>query len=338
MNAVSERAARPSSRPGVRGVMALVLLALVPGIAAHVAVFGPGVLLQILLATAFALAFEAAMLKARNRPLAPFLGDCSAPLTAVLFALCLPPLAPWWLAAVGMAAAIVIAKQLYGGLGHNLFNPAMVGVAAVVLCFPGEFAHWTAAAGVGAGVPDLATALRAISGTAPASGWDTIAQATPLDQLRGGVDAGATLAEIAAVPVAGGWTWIAAAYALGGVYLLWRGVIRWHVPVAVIATTLLLTAPAWLSDPDLHPAPLQHLFHGGLMLAAFFVATDPVTGCTTPRGRLLFGAGVAVLTLAIRRWGAMPDGVAFAVLLMNVAAPWLDLHTRPRYAGEGAPP
>lgn len=321
--------------------MALVLVALIPGIAMHAGFFGPGVLLQIALAVMFALAFEAVMLTLRGRPLAPFLGDLSAPLTAVLFALCLPPLAPWWLAAVGMAAAIVVAKQLFGGLGHNLFNPAMVGVAVVVLCFPREFTLWTAPAGVGGGAPDFATTLRAVFGVAPA--WDTITQATPLDVLRTGVRDGATFAEITAAPVFGalggrGWEWVAAAYALGGGFLLWRKVIRWHVPVAMIATTLLLTAPAWLSDVDRHPSPLHHLLGGGMMLAAFFVATDPVTGCTTPRGRLLFGAGVAALTLAIRRWGEVPDGVAFAVLLMNCAAPWLDLHMRPRYAGEGAAP
>ena len=95
-----------------------------------------------------------------------------------------------------------------------------------------------------------------------------------------------------------------------------------------------LTLPFWLYDPDLHPLPLQHVFSGALVLAAFFIATDPVSGCTTPRGRLWFGAGVAVLTLAIRRWGAFPDGVAFAVLLMNCAAPWIDAHTRPRILGE----
>jgi electron transport complex protein RnfD len=330
-------------RRGVRDVMALVLAALAPGIALHVAWFGPGLGVQIVLSTAFALAFEAAMLRLRERPLRPALGDLTAPLTAVLFALSVPPLAPWWLAAIGMASAIVLAKQLFGGLGHNLFNPAMVGVAVVVLCFPREFTHWLPPGGAG-DAPGLGDTLRAIfAGAAPGGGWDTVAQATPLDTLRGAVAGGATLGETLRAPAFGafgarGWEQVAIAYALGGVFLLWRRVIAWQVPVAVLATTVLLALPAWLSDPDLHPFPLQHLAGGGLVLAAFFVATDPVTGCTTPRGRLLFGAGVAALTLAIRRWGATPDGVAFAVLLMNCAAPWIDLHTRPRIAGEGARP
>lgn len=332
----------PAPRRSVRTVMGLVLLALAPGVAAHAWFFGPGIGLQILLATGFALAFEALALRLRGRPLRPFLTDLSAPLTAVLFALCVPPLAPWWVAAIGMAAAILLAKHLYGGLGHNLFNPAMVGVAVVVLCFPREFTQWLAPAGLqGAAVPGLADSLQAVlTGRLPPPwGWDALAQATPLDSLRTLAGQGATLAEIRGQPLFGdfggrGWEWIANFYALGGLFLLWKRVIPWQVPVALLGTTVLLTLPFWLYDPDLHPFPLQHVFSGGLVLAAFFIATDPVSGCTTPRGRLRFGAGVAVLALAIRRWGAYPDGVAFAVLLMNCLAPWLDLHTRPRILGE----
>ncbi|MBP6626999.1 MAG: RnfABCDGE type electron transport complex subunit D, partial [Arenimonas sp.] len=130
------------NRRSVQTVMGLVLLALVPGVVAHFWYFGPGILVQLALATAFALALEALMLRLRGRPLRPFLTDLSAPLTAVLFALSVPPLAPWWIAAIGMLSAIVLAKHLYGGLGGNLFNPAMVGVAVVLLCFPREVTQW----------------------------------------------------------------------------------------------------------------------------------------------------------------------------------------------------
>ncbi|WP_374473651.1 RnfABCDGE type electron transport complex subunit D [Arenimonas sp.] len=332
------------ARRSVRSVMGLVLLALVPGLVAHAWFFGPGIVVQVALATLFALAFEAAMLKLRGKPLRPFLTDLSAPLTAVLFALCLPPLAPWWVAAVGMFAAIVIAKQLFGGLGHNLFNPAMVGLAVVLLAFPREFTQWLPPAGLDGAIapPGLLESLRAVAtGELPLPWeWDTLAQATPLDAVRTLGAQGATLAEIRGAPLFGdfggrGWEWIANFFALGGLFLLWKRVIPWQVPVATLGTTVLLTLPFWLYDPDLHPFPLQHVFSGALVLAAFFIATDPVSGCTTPRGRLLFGAGVAVLTLAIRRWGGFPDGVAFAVLLMNCAAPWIDAHTRPRILGEG---
>lgn len=303
----------------VQATMGLVLLALLPGIAAMTVFFGPGVLGQIGLAVVAALALEAAMLRLRGAPLAPALGDLSAPLTAVLFALCLPPTAPWWMNLVGISAAIVVAKHLYGGLGHNPFNPAMVGVAVVVLAFPLEYSRWIT----------------------PGQ-WDTLAQATPLDLLRQQVQQGYALSEIRAHPVFGdfggrGWEWVANFWALGGLFLLWKRVIPWQTPVAVLGTTVLLSLPFWLYDPDTHPSPLNHVFSGALVFAAFFIATDPVSGCTTPRGRLLFGAGVALLTLAIRRWGGFPDGVAFAVLLMNAAAPLIDRWARPRWLGESRP-
>jgi Na+-translocating ferredoxin:NAD+ oxidoreductase subunit D len=327
----------------VRQVMGLVLLALLPAIAAHAWWFGPGLLVQIALALGFAMFFEAMMLQLRGQPLRPFLGDLSAPLAAVLFALCLPPLAPWWIALIGMAAAMVLAKHLYGGLGHNLFNPAMVGFVVVLVCFPFELSQWPAPRGV-ADPLGLADTLRAIfTGLAPGSGWDAISAPTPLELKRNLAVEGLSLSEIrTASPAFGviggrGWEWIALMYALGGLFLLQQRVIAWQTPAALIGTVLLLTLPLHLLDPDLHPSPLAHLATGGLMLAAFFIATDPVTGCTTPRGRLLFGAGVALLTLAIRRWGNYPDGVAFAILLMNCAAPWIDLHTRPRIFGEARP-
>lgn len=326
----------PATR-SVQRVMLLVLVALVPGVAAHVWFFGAGLLVQIALATTFALLLEAAMLRARGRAPGPFLSDLSAPVTAVLFALCLPPLAPWWIAAVAMFAAIVVAKHSYGGLGFNLFNPAMVGYAVVLLAFPRELSQWLPPDG-GVAAGDAFNAI--FFGIPPPPGWDAVAQATPLDTLRNLGSQGLTLHEIRAQPLFGdfggrGWEWIANGFALGGVFLLWQRVIPWQVPVATLGTTIALTLPFWLADADVHPFPLQHVFSGALMLAAFFIATDPVTGCTTPRGRLLFGAGVAVLTLAIRRWGVYPDGVAFAVLLMNCAAPWIDLHSRPRIHGEG---
>lgn len=320
----------------VQRVMGLVLLALVPALAAHAWFFGAAIFVQVALAAGFALAFEAAMLQLRGVPKRAFLTDLSAPVTAVLFALCIPPLAPWWIAAVAMFAAIVFAKHAYGGLGHNLFNPAMVGYAVVLLAFPRQLSRWLPPeGGVGLGAATNAILL----GIAPPPGWDAVAQATVLDTLRELTGQGFTLQEIRAAAVFGdfggrGWEWIANAIGLGGLLLIWKRVIPWQTPLATLGTTILLTLPFWLADADHHPFPLQHVFSGGMMLAAFFIATDPVTGCTTPRGRWIFGAGVAAITLAIRRWGAHPDGVAFAILLMNAVAPWIDLHARPRYHGE----
>jgi len=324
----------------VAGVMKQVLYALIPGIAAHVWFFGYGILFQIALAVVFALALETIMLRLRDRPLQPFLSDYSAVVTAVLFALCMPPLAPWWIALVGMIFAIVVAKHLYGGLGYNLFNPAMVGFAAVIIAFPMDLSQWLAPHQLSPGLPGLwQTAHAILTGSLPDSlTWDALSQATPLDALKTGVAENRLVTEIRNAPIFGdfgglGWEWIANLYALGGLWLLYRRVISWHVPVAVLATVVIVSTPMWLTGPDINPSPLQHVFSGALVLGAFFIATDPVSGCSTMRGRLVFGAGVAIITLAIRRFGGYPDGVAFAVLLMNMAAPMIDRLTRPRTYG-----
>ncbi len=324
----------------VAGIMRQVLYALIPGILAHIWFFGYGIVFQIILAVFFALGFEAAMLKMRSQPLQPFISDYSAVVTAVLFALCLPPLAPWWIALVGILFAIVVAKHLYGGLGYNLFNPAMVGLAAVIIAFPMELSQWLVPRQLSPGLPGLwQTAIAIFTGSLPdAMTWDAITQATPLDALKTGVAENRLVTEIRANPIFGdfgglGWEWIANFYALGGFWLVYKRVISWHVPVATLTTVILISTPLWFLGPDIHPSPLQHVFSGALVLAAFFIATDPVSGCATMRGRIVFGIGVAVLTLAIRRFGGYPDGVAFAVLLMNMTAPLIDRMTRPRAYG-----
>jgi electron transport complex protein RnfD len=325
----------------VAGVMLQVIYALVPAIAAHAWFFGPGILLQLILAIAFALGFEAVMLKIRKKPVRLFLGDFSAVLTAILFALCVPPLAPWWIALFGMLFAIVIAKHLYGGLGYNMFNPAMVGYVVVLISFPQAMTAWLPPLSIAQdGLGLSATVVTIFTGNPPSPlSWDAITQATPLDTLRTSIASGQMISEARQSPVFGdfgglGWEWIANWYALGGVWLLWRRIINWHVPAAMIGSVLILGTVSWLADPGNNPAPLQHVFSGALIVGAFFIATDPVSGCTSNRGRLVFGAGVGIITLVIRRWGGYPDGVAFAVLLMNMAAPLIDRYTRPRIFGQ----
>jgi electron transport complex protein RnfD len=311
----------------VQRVMLKVLLALLPGIAASTWWLGPGVLLQIGIAVAFAFAIEAVLLRWRGRPLRPFLTDLSAPVTAVLFALCLPPWAPWWIAAIGMLAAIGLAKHLYGGLGYNVFNPAMVGYALVLVAFTRELSAWPPVA-----LPLDALLAGVFGGTAP---WDALAQATPLDHLRDQLGQGRTVAEALASPAAAsGAPWIALAWTLGGLWLLHQRVIHWQVPLGVLTGVLALALPLWLYDAGSHASPWFHLSHGALALGAFFIATDPVSGAATPRGRLVFGFGVGALAVLLRTFGAWPDGVAFGVLLMNAAAPLLDRALRPRVFGQ----
>jgi electron transport complex protein RnfD len=285
------------------------------------------------------------MLRLRGQDMRLYLTDLSAVVTAVLFALCLPPLAPWWIACVGMLFAIVVAKHLFGGLGHNVFNPAMVGYVVCLISFPRAMTAWLPPVSIAETPLDLPASLVAIFTGALPSGltWDAITQATPLDTIKTGVDHGRIVSEIRRAPIFGdygglGWEWMANWFALGGFWLMWRRVITWHVPLAMIGTVIALGLAAYLVDPGSSPSPLQHVFSGALVLGAFFIATDPVTGCTSTIGRLWFGAGVGAITLVIRRWGGYPDGVAFAVLIMNMAAPLIDRYTRPRYYGEGDPP
>ena len=324
----------------VTGVMQEVLYALLPGIIAYTWFFGPGILVQILLAVIFALLFETLMLKVRKLPLKRFLGDWSAVVTAVLFALCLPPLAPWWIALVGMLFAIVVAKHLYGGLGQNMFNPAMVGYVVVLISFPQVMALWLPPTSIASHSLTFGEVLNTIFTGSLSLGlsWDTISEATPLDAIRISLASGRMVSEARQSPVFGdfgglGWEWIANLYALGGFWLLWRRIISWHVPVMMIGAVVALGLVAYLVDPGSNPVPLQHVFSGALVLGAFFIATDPVTGCTSNRGRLIFGVGVGIITLSIRSWGGYPDGVAFGILLMNMAAPLIDRYTRPRIFG-----
>lgn len=322
-------------------VMMRVLYALAPGVVAYAWFFGPGILIQIVLAIFFALLFESLMLRWRKRPLKLFITDYSAVVTAVLFALCIPPLAPWWISCIAMLFAIVFAKHLYGGLGQNIFNPAMVGYVVVLISFPQVMTAWLPPLSLAENSLDLGDSLITIfTGQVPlAGGWDAVTQATPLDTLKTGADSGRMVSEIRELSIFGdyggvGWEWIANWFALGGFFLLYKRVINWHVPVSFIGTVILLSLPFWLADPDNSPFPLQHVFSGAIVLAAFFIATDPVSGCVSNKGRLIFGAGVGIITLIIRRWGGYPEGVAFAVLLMNMAAPLIDRYTRPRIYGE----
>lgn len=321
--------------------MLQVVYALIPAIAAHAWFFGPGILVQIILAGGFAIGFEALMLKIRKKSLKTYLGDFSALLTAILFALCIPPLAPWWIALCGMFFAIVVAKHLYGGLGQNMFNPAMVAYVAVLVSFPQAMTAWlppSSIAPYNLGLGDVL--ITVINGQPPGElTWDTLTEATPLDSIRTSLASGRMISEARQSPVFGdfgglGWEWIANWYALGGFWLLWRRIITWHVPATMIGSVVVLGLIAYLTEPGSNPAPLQHVFSGALIVGAFFIATDPVSGCMSSRGKLVFGAGVGIITLVIRRWGGYPDGVAFAVLLMNMAAPLIDRFTRPRIFGQ----
>ena len=246
----------------------------------------PGIV-NLFLASITALICEALMLWLRKRPLREFITDYSAIVTAFLLALALPPFVPWWITVLGTAFAIIVAKHLYGGLGYNLFNPAMVGYAVLLISFPLQMSDWSII-------------------------LDTVSGATPLETMK---------TELR-------WEWINAAFLVGGCWLLYKRIITWHIPVAMLVSLIIISGIFFLINPNLYPSPLFHLLSGATIMAAFFIATDPVTAATSNKARLIYAAGIGILIYVIRTWGAYPDAVAFAVLLMNMAAPTIDYYVK----------
>ncbi|AZE13162.1 Electron transport complex protein RnfD [Pseudomonas chlororaphis subsp. aureofaciens] len=317
----------PLEQPDERLQQAMkrVLVATLPGLLALFWLFGWGILINLLLACATALAVEAAVLRLRQWPLRPFLGDGSALVSATLLALALPPYCPWWLTVSATACALLFGKHLYGGVGKNPFNPAMLGYALALVSFPQQMTHWPASHGL-----DLLGGLQQIFGIASDSGApDAWAQATALDSLR--INKSLTIDELFAGNAAFGHfggkgvEWVNLAFLAGGAFLLQQRVFSWHAPAGMLGSLFIISLLCWNgSGSDSHGSPFFHLLTGATMLGAFFIVTEPVSGPKSAKARLLFGVGVGLLTYLIRTWGGYPDGVAFAVLLMNLAVPALE--------------
>ncbi|MCW8870403.1 MAG: RnfABCDGE type electron transport complex subunit D, partial [Proteobacteria bacterium] len=251
------------ARFSVTKVMGWVLVALIPAIFAHLYFFGIGLVVQMILATTTGYIFEWWCLSWRKQPLQPFLTDLTVPVTAVLFALCLSPIAPWYVAVVGMFFAIVVAKHLYGGLGNNIFNPAMVAFATILVAFPQSMSLWLPPAGLTAFGGDLHTIdwQQVISiiflGLPVDLSVDAVTAATPLTALKTGLQQGFAQSEIIVGDVFGdfgglGWEWIANWLFLGGLFLLFKRIITWHVPAAVLMTTIAASTPFYLFNADLY--------------------------------------------------------------------------------------
>ncbi len=325
----------------VSQIMLRVLMALIPGIALYVWFFGPAILVSLTLASITALGTEAIMLKLRDRPVKPFLKDNSALLTAWLLALSIPSLAPWWLIVVGTAFAIAIAKHLYGGLGNNPFNPAMIGYAVLIISFPTHMTHWIGPHGLTQADLSFLDQLQYIFAGALPDGikLDAVTMATPLDTLKTRLHLDESITQILGMPIFGylaghGSEMVALGFVLGGVYMLMNRVITWHVPVVYLASLFAIAGIFHLIDPAHYVAPLFHLFSGAAILGAFFIYTDPIGGPTTNNGKLIYAAGAALITYLIRTFGGFPDGVAFAALLMNICVPLIDTYTQPKVFGK----
>lgn len=326
----------------VASVMQHVLLALVPAALAYTWYFGAGFILNLIVAAFFCIAGEAWMLRLRKKPVNFALYDYSALVTAALLAFALPALTPWWVTATAALFAVVVVKQLYGGLGFNIFNPAMAGYVVALVAFPLHMNLWTAPRMGDMDYHYLTiyeTVRYTLTGTFPDYlSLDAISRATPLDTVKAGLANLHTFQELRTNPMMGafggrGWEWIGNMTAVGGGWLLLRKIIRWHIPLGVFAGLLIPTAILYVFQPGIHPSPGFYLFNGGTILCAFFIATDPVSAATSPKGRLIYGFGIGFLIFSIRRWGSYADGVAFAVLLMNMAVPAIDYITRPHIVG-----
>lgn len=321
-------------------VMQTVLLATVPGLIMLSWHFGWGSLINIVLASFTALLCEAAIVHLRGRNIRFYLGDYSALVTAVLLGLALPPLAPWWIAVVGSAFAIVIAKHLYGGLGYNPFNPAMIGYVVLLISFPVPMTSWLSPAVVlpeGVNNPGFLDSLAIVFGaTAP----DGVTGATPLDSFKH--SSGLLVDQIYSSEAlfsegrwaGAGWEAVNLGFLLGGAFLIYKRLFTWHAPLAFLGSLFLLSVMFWdAGSSESAGSPIFHLLSGGTMLGAFFIVTDPVTSATSVRGRLIYGALIGLLVFVIRAWGNYPDAVAFGVLLGNFAAPFIDNYTLPRSYG-----
>ncbi len=326
----------------VRQIMEKVMLAILPATLFGLWLFGWPAINLFVITVGSAVLFEALCLRAKACAIKPVLRDGSAVLTGWLLALTLPPWAPWWIGVVGSGLAIVLGKHVYGGLGQNLFNPAMLARVALLISFPIEMTTW-------ANVSPLWFSYS----PSFSEGWDiTFSGMQNLDAYTGATTLGAIKTEFSQQRVLPdilkdyssvlnflGWTrgslgeTSTVLLGLGGVWLLRQKIIQWHIPVALLLTVMVLASVFYMIDSRHYLSPFLQLNSGALLCVAFFIATDYVTSPNTATGQLVFGAGCGVLIFVIRTWGAYPEGAGFAVLLMNSATPLIDYYIKPRIYG-----
>jgi electron transport complex protein RnfD len=323
----------PFLRQGVTtpALMGDVLLALLPVVAAAVWVFGLAALLVLAAATAGAVATEWLVARASGRG---SLGDRTALLTGVILGLTLPPGFPLWMAFLGGVAGIGLGKLIWGGLGDNLFNPALVGRAFLQASFPIAVTTWTPPGGLWSLSPRL-FALPLMQAPQPAAAPDAVTTATPLNLMKFAHQA-TPVGDLFTGHIAGSLGETSAlVILLAGVYLWARRAFDWRIPVSILLSVAALSGVLWAISPERYPSPLFMLLSGGLMFGAVFMATDPVTSPLAPRGAWLFGFGIGALVVLIRIWGGLPEGVMYAILLMNAATPLIERVTQPRVFGHG---
>ena len=297
----------------VSSLMFGVLMALIPAFLCSLYFFGIGALITTLVSVGFCVLFEWLIAKYILNT-KPQICDGSAILTGVLLAFNLPSNINPFIVMIGALVAIGVAKMTFGGLGQNLFNPALVGRVFLLISFPQQMTTWPTP------IKSRFEYLDAVTGATPMS-HDMLGQTDTLDMLFGAT--GGSLGEVAAL-----------ALIIGGIYMIWRKIITWHIPVSVIGTVAVFTLLVWLIDPTVSVNPLYHLLGGGLMLGAIFMATDYVTSPMSSTGKIIYGIGIGLLTVIIRLWGSYPEGMSFAILLMNAVTPLINKKFKPTRFGE----
>lgn len=325
-------------------IMRQVMLALVPTTVFGILLFGWPALWLFAVTLVSAALFEMLCLRLAGRPASSTLHDGSALLTGWLVALGMPPWAPWWIGVVGAAIAIILGKHVYGGLGQNLFNPAMLARVTLLVSFPVEMTTWVGPFGFfGSQAPGFLDSFGITFGGIP--DVDAVAGATFIGAMKTGFTDGqglsVTLAEehygflTAAFGVIRGSLGETSTILIlaGGLYLLKKRIITWHIPVSLLLTVAVLATVFHFWNPERYADAGFHLTTGSLMLVAFFMATDYVTSPNSVPGQLVFGAGCGLIVFVIRSWGSYPEGVSFAILLMNAMTPLIDHYIRPRIYG-----
>lgn len=309
-----------------RKLMFGVVIALLPALAAAVYYFGTGAIIvtltSVLACVATEFLIQKYVLKTKTS-----ISDGSAVVTGLLLAFNVPSNLPLFIIVIGAVISIGVAKMTFGGLGNNPFNPALVGRVFLLISFPVKMTSWPVPSGFKTGYTDAvtgATPLGIISeGVKNGESITALMDKVPSHlQLFYGY-MGGSMGEIAA-----------AALILGGIYMIWKKIITWHIPVAVLASAALFTGILWMADPTKYADPLFHLLTGGMMLGAIFMATDYVTSPMTPKGMIIYGTGIGVITVLIRTWGAYPEGVSFAILIMNAFVPLLNMYIKPSRFGK----
>lgn len=329
-------------KSSIERIMLRVCLALLPVTLWGFYCFGWPAIILWAITTLAAVITEAGCLYLLGQPLSR-IRDQSALLTGWMLALTLPPWAPWWVGVGGAFFAIAIGKQIYGGIGQNLFNPALLARIALLISFPVQLTTWVNVTPINSvAAPGLMEAMRIIFDSAPLA--DGMTGATWLGAGKAAAAGGAHLGEMISKDFSlydavfgfsrGSMGETSALLALaGGLYLLLTRVISWHIPLAMLGSLAALALATEYFNPDRYAGALYHLTSGGVMIGAFFYATEYVTSPSTAAGKLLFGIGCGVLLFAIRSWGGFPEAVAFAILLMNALTPLIDRAIKPRAYG-----